>query len=99
VFYMVEHKAANSGAWCRTDLEQAEVFAVHLAERFQPLNHDQLSQALQMDLLMQPITSSDMADVIAKQNPKKAPGHDLQLHYKGPTEMCDPLHYVVIQLW
>jgi len=62
------------------------VFAVHLAEPFQPSNlaspqdfdatHDQLSQALQMDLPMHPITPSKIVDVIAKPNPKKAPGHD-----------------------
>jgi len=58
-------------------------FIVHLAELFQPLNltspqdvdanHDQLSQALQMDL---PITPTEVANVIAKQNPKKAQLHD-----------------------
>jgi len=34
------------------------------------------SQALQIDLPMQPITPSEIADVIAKQNTKKTLGHD-----------------------
>ncbi|TDG39683.1 hypothetical protein AWZ03_013895 [Drosophila navojoa] len=67
------------------DLEQAEVFAGHLAERFQPFNlaslqeiqdtDDQLTQALQMDLPINPFDPSEIAEVNASLNTNRAPGH------------------------
>ncbi|KAH8416872.1 hypothetical protein KR222_009500, partial [Zaprionus bogoriensis] len=77
----------SNGTWCRTDLEQAEVFAGHLAERFQPFELaspeqveetlDRLSQALQMDMPIRPFNPSEIVEVIRRQNVSKAPGHDV----------------------
>jgi len=68
-------------------LGQAEVFAAHLSERFQPFKlaslqqveetKDQLSQALQMDLTITPFEPCEVAEVIVCQSRNKAPGHDV----------------------
>jgi len=77
----------SNGTWCRTDLGQAEVFAAHLAERFQPFKlaslqqveetQDQLNQALQMDMPITPFEPCEVAEVIVRQSNNKAPGHDV----------------------
>ncbi|KAH8266530.1 hypothetical protein KR018_007735, partial [Drosophila ironensis] len=77
---------ADIGEWCRSDLEQAEVFAKHLAERFQPFDlasqedvdetEEMLTQALQMDLPIKPFDPHEIATVIKRQNAHRAPGHD-----------------------
>ncbi|KAH8267270.1 hypothetical protein KR026_000788, partial [Drosophila bipectinata] len=80
-------KRNPSGGWCRTSLEKAEVFANNLEQRFKPYEYSPdsirrqveefLESPFQMSLPANPVSLTEVKDLVGKLSPKKTPGEDL----------------------
>lgn len=76
-----------AGGWCRTSLEKAEAFANNLEQRFKPYDYSPesirrqvdefLESPFQMSLPANPVTLTEVKDLVGKLSPKKTPGEDL----------------------
>lgn len=75
----------TNDSWTKSNCEKANTFAEHLKNVFTPNNAEQtpeyivhsLNQIYQLDLPIQKFRRSEVANVINKLKPNKAPGYDL----------------------